>query len=279
MSGRPEPIDVEAAHEYFVEGRATFLDARPAAEYRRSRDRIPGARHVDPGSAAEIDATLGELPRELLLIVYCNEPHEAASARVARRARELGLGDASMLLGGYRAWKLANLPIEPLAEAEPHAEPAATGRPIEAPGGGAMLCEEIMQRRVETVAPEDSALIAADKMRKRNIGFLPVCERDGTVVGAITDRDITVRLVCEDLPAQTHVRALMTNEVVACRPTDSLHHAEDLMAQKQKSRVVCVDDLGRIVGVLSLSDIARGEGDRAVETLPRVTAREARRAA
>jgi rhodanese-related sulfurtransferase len=117
MATRPESIDVETAREYFDEARAQFVDARPAAEWAASHDQIPGAIHVPAGSTAAIDEALVRLPRERLLIAYCDEPAQAASAYVARRAREIGLGDAVFLEGGYRAWKEADQPIAPT----PHA--------------------------------------------------------------------------------------------------------------------------------------------------------------
>lgn len=140
-----------------------------------------------------------------------------------------------------------------------------------------MRCEEIMYaEKLETISQDDPVLVAADRMRKKNIGFLPVCDRDGTVVGTLTDRDIAVRLVAEDLPAKTPVRNVMTNDVVACRANDDVHFAEELMAQKHKSRVVCLDAAGRLLGIISLADIARWETERAGDTLRRVTEREAR---
>jgi CBS domain-containing protein len=140
-----------------------------------------------------------------------------------------------------------------------------------------MLCEDIMQRdRLETIGLDEAVLVAADKMRRRNIGFLPVHDQSGVIVGTLTDRDIALRLVAEDLEAKTPVRSVMTHGVVACRPSDDVHFAEELMGQRHKSRVVCLDPKGRLVGILSLADLARWETDRAGEVLRKVTEREAR---
>jgi CBS domain-containing protein len=138
-----------------------------------------------------------------------------------------------------------------------------------------MLCEEIMHRDVECVSEDDVALVAAEKMRRAQIGFLPVCDGSGRMVGALTDRDITVRLVAEDRPTTTRVRSIMTNEVVTCRPNDDLHHAEQLMADKHRSRIVCTDAKGCPVGVISLSDVAQWEPERAPDLLRAVSEREA----
>jgi SHS2 domain-containing protein len=67
---------------------------------------------VAPGAgAAETEALLA-LPRKGLFIAYCDEPGQAASAAVARRVRELGIGDGSALAGGFQAWKAEGYPTE-----------------------------------------------------------------------------------------------------------------------------------------------------------------------
>lgn len=126
MSSRPERIDVEVAREYLQEGRALPIDARNGRSYEASEFALPGAVHVDSGTAgASIDEALSALPRELLWIVYCDEPAQAASAKVARRARELGLNDASVLEGGWDAWLDAGAPTERIARTPSGGEKAA----------------------------------------------------------------------------------------------------------------------------------------------------------
>ncbi|HJZ86580.1 MAG TPA: CBS domain-containing protein [Polyangia bacterium] len=138
-----------------------------------------------------------------------------------------------------------------------------------------MLCKEIMKRNVECVEATDTVETAAETMRDQQVGFLPVCDQSTKVIGTITDRDITVRVVAESLSASTLVEKVMTSEVVACRADDDVHRAEDLMGQYQKSRIMCLDEQGRLVGVISLSDIAQVEDDpAAAETMRQVTDRE-----
>ena len=141
-----------------------------------------------------------------------------------------------------------------------------------------MKCEEIMKRDVECVSPRDTVEDAAARMRDENIGFLPVCDESTKVLGTLTDRDIAIRLVAARKPASTSVEDVMTREVVACRPEDDIRDAERAMAKNHKSRILCVDEGGRLVGVISLSDIAQHErGRRASDTLREVSEREARR--
>src|SRR3954451_15198309 len=93
MTGRPDLIDLEVAHDLYEEERAQFVDARPLLEYRRGRERIPGAVHIGPGSGAAETEALSALPRGKLIISYCDEPAQAASTAVARRVRQLAIGD------------------------------------------------------------------------------------------------------------------------------------------------------------------------------------------
>ena len=122
-------------------------------------------------------------------------------------------------------------------------------------------CREIMKRDIECLSPREPAQAAAERMRDRNIGFLPVCDDGMLVLGTVTDRDIALRIVADLLSPGTPVEQVMTREVVACYP---------------ESRIMCLDDDGALLGVISLSDIAKLEGDGAARTLRAVSRREAR---
>jgi CBS domain-containing protein len=138
-----------------------------------------------------------------------------------------------------------------------------------------MLCKQIMKRDIACVYLDDSAEVAAAKMRDENIGFLPVCDADGRAVGTLTDRDLALRVVADDRPASTLVSEIMTREVIACSPSDDVHRAEQLMGKYKKSRIICVNDEGHPLGVISLSDIAQHEtSEQAARTMRRVTQRE-----
>jgi CBS domain-containing protein len=140
-----------------------------------------------------------------------------------------------------------------------------------------MHCEEIMKRDVEYVAPADTVQVAARRMREANVGFLPVCDSSRKVLGAITDRDIALRIVADSRPPTTAVGDVMTREVVACRPGDDVRRAEELMGKQHKSRMIVADEEWRLLGVISLSDIAQVEdAPRASQTMKQVTEREAR---
>jgi CBS domain-containing protein len=140
-----------------------------------------------------------------------------------------------------------------------------------------MRCGDIMKRDVECVTPQQNVQEAARRMRDQGIGFLPVCDESRKVLGTVTDRDLAIRVLADARPATTPAGDVFTHESVTCRPEDDLSKAEELMARHHKSRVMCVDGEGRLVGVISLSDIAQRErGSKAAETLREVSQREAR---
>lgn len=139
-----------------------------------------------------------------------------------------------------------------------------------------MKCDEVMKKNVRCISENDTVQNAASKMAEDNIGFLPVCDDVGRPIGTLTDRDIAVRVAADDrLASGTPVKQVMTREVVACNPEDDLRTAEELMAKNHKSRILCVDDDGKLVGVISLSDLPREAGEEAFDTLRRISEREA----
>ena len=139
-----------------------------------------------------------------------------------------------------------------------------------------MRCEELMTSEVEVLAIGTSVREAARKMRDLNLGFMPVIDDAQQLIGVVTDRDIVVRAVAEDRKPRTAVEEVMTEEVITCDPEDDVERAEALMSVNQKSRLVCVDDTGQVVGIISLSDIAQYEDEtRAGEVMADVTQREA----
>jgi predicted transcriptional regulator len=73
------------------------------------------------------------------------------------------------------------------------------------------------------------------------------------------------------------VEQLMSRQIISCSPKDDIGLAQELMVANHKSRIVCVNDAGRLVGVISLPDIAQHEdGARAAETPRQVAEREIR---
>lgn len=141
-----------------------------------------------------------------------------------------------------------------------------------------MRCENVMNQNVVYVLPQDSSQQAARVMRDENIGFLPVCDEAGFVIGTLTDRDLAVRVCASGKAAvDVPVADVFTRDLVACRPEDELTHAEQLMARYGKSRVVVTDEEMRLLGVISLTDVVQRDSNKhAAHTLRKIVAREGR---
>ncbi len=140
-----------------------------------------------------------------------------------------------------------------------------------------MLCSEVMKKDVRSVSRVASLTEAATLMRDANVGFLPICDPNGKIVGTVTDRDIVVRGVATECGPDTCVTSVMSDrDLIACKPDDDLQTAENRMTQAHVSRILVVDDDFRLQGVISLSDIAEHDQPRAVDTLRAVASREGR---
>lgn len=150
-----------------------------------------------------------------------------------------------------------------------------------------MLCREVMTSPAICCHVDDPASYAAARMRSWKIGFVPVCDGEGRVVGTVTDRDLTVRILAEGFLARSRpdalvaqmspLRLVMTHGPVTCRPEDDLEVAEGLMRRYHKARIVCVDARGRPVGVIGVPDIAAKVSPARVGQLVReITERELR---
>ena len=139
------------------------------------------------------------------------------------------------------------------------------------------LCADVMKMDPQFVREGEPLRLAAEIMSAASIGFLPVCDQRGKVVGTVTDRDIVVRAVARGSdPELRRVDDIMSPSVVACAPDDDLALAEQFMADYQVSRLVVTDDEGVLLGVISLSDIAEIEPPRrTARTLRSIAAREA----
>ncbi len=132
-----------------------------------------------------------------------------------------------------------------------------------------MLVADAMTRRAETIGPDETLQAAARKMKALCIGALPVCERD-RIIGVLTDRDIVIRGVVEGMnPAEAKVRSCMTSQVVYCLEEQPLHEAARLMEEHSIRRIIVLDVTKRLVGLLSLDDLAMTTGGLAVDVLER----------
>ena len=130
-----------------------------------------------------------------------------------------------------------------------------------------MLVNECMTRDVRLVDPDDTLRNAAVAMAEIDAGFLPVRQND-RLVGIITDRDIAIRGVAKGLSPDAEVRAVMSDEIRYCFEDDDADDVLANMGEIQVRRLPVMNHDKRLVGVVSISDLAgNGEEMQAGEAL------------
>jgi CBS domain-containing protein len=117
---------------------------------------------------------------------------------------------------------------------------------------------EVMTENVATAGADADLVTVAGIMRDQNVGIVPIVDADRRILGVITDRDIVVR-VDANATAVTDVKAseVMTTDPVTVRPEDDLHDVIDRMGDEGLQRVLVADEASRLVGIISVSDLAQ----------------------
>ncbi len=120
-----------------------------------------------------------------------------------------------------------------------------------------MKIDEIMTRNVRGISPEDTLGTAAQIMWENDCGAVPVVEADGRLVGIVTDRDICMAAHLQGAPLHdSRVTSAMARDVKTCSPRDTPATVQAIMSQNKIRRVPVVDDQGRLVGMITLGDLA-----------------------
>lgn len=115
---------------------------------------------------------------------------------------------------------------------------------------------DVMTRGVRSMAPTDTLVRAAQAMEELNVGAIPVCEGE-RLVGMVTDRDIVVRCVAQELDAGACKLAdIMSGHVRTVHESDDISEVLGEMASAQIRRMPVVDNQDHLVGIVSLGDIA-----------------------
>jgi CBS domain-containing protein len=131
--------------------------------------------------------------------------------------------------------------------------------------------DEVMTTDVTVVGPEDTLQEAAQLMADLDVGALPVCDGE-RLLGMVTDRDIAVRGVAEGRSADTAVSEIMTEDVLYATEDQSVDEVMQQMSEAQVRRIPVIDDDRKLVGIVSLGDLAL-EGEEDVdETLRDISA-------
>ena len=121
-----------------------------------------------------------------------------------------------------------------------------------------MKVSKIMSRDVTLLNPQQTICVAASLMAEIDAGALPVGEND-RLVGMITDRDIVIRAVAQGRSADTKVAAVMSREVLYCFDTDEIDDVARNMGKARVRRLPVVNRDKRLVGIVSLGDLARND--------------------
>jgi len=133
-----------------------------------------------------------------------------------------------------------------------------------------MKISEVMSRNVAVTSPDATLKEAAELMRDRKIGFLPVIRHD-SVIGVVTDRDIVIRSICDGLdPETTKVHDVMTRSSFQCYDDQVLTDAARIFAFNRVRRLLVFNREKKLVGLLSLDDLAaKMSSDRLLGTVVR----------
>jgi CBS domain-containing protein len=136
-----------------------------------------------------------------------------------------------------------------------------------------MELRDIMTRNVEVVNGNASLKEAATKMKKLDVGLIPVCDGD-LLKGLLTDRDITIRATANGRdPSKTKVNEVMSTDIAYCLEDQAVDEAVILMEARQIRRLPILNQDKQLVGIVSLADIAVHVGDRDLtgETLEEIS--------
>ena len=133
-----------------------------------------------------------------------------------------------------------------------------------------MQVKDAMTREVRVTTPGQSIREAAKLMAELDAGSLPVGEND-RLIGMITDRDIAVRAVGAGKGPDTPIREIMSTEVKFCYEDEELDHVAKNMADIQVRRLPVVSREKRLVGIVSLGDLAMNERKAATKAVTGVS--------
>ena len=133
-----------------------------------------------------------------------------------------------------------------------------------------MRVSELMMRDVRVCNPEESIRHCAKAMADTGVGLLPVAE-NSSLVGMITDRDISIRAVAAGKGPDTPVREVLSREVLYCFEDQDVEHVAKSMGLARIRRVPVLTRDNRLVGILSLGDVAQRNPEVAAQAVGNVS--------
>jgi CBS domain-containing protein len=123
-----------------------------------------------------------------------------------------------------------------------------------------MKAKDIMTSNPSCCSINDTVQEVARTMRDRDCGAIPVTEK-GQLIGIVTDRDLTVRVLAAGLDHEARIADVISREPATCSPDSDLVEIERVMSDQQVRRVPIVDADRRCVGIVSQADLARASFD------------------
>ena len=120
-----------------------------------------------------------------------------------------------------------------------------------------MKAKECMYNDVCCVKPNATVYDVAKLMNDNHIGCVPVCNNENSVCGIVTDRDIILRSIVNNKNVkETPISEIMSCNVCTCNEDDEINTVEDKMSKNQIRRIPVCDSQNKIVGILTLGDLA-----------------------
>ena len=120
-----------------------------------------------------------------------------------------------------------------------------------------MKVKQVMSKSLVCCTPTDSSRHAAELMKQHQIGALPIVQSQEKklLLGIVTDRDLSIKLIAEGLGVSIPVSEVMTSKPIACSADDSLEACESLMQKHKVRRIPVIDEQGQCVGMVAQADI------------------------
>ena len=132
---------------------------------------------------------------------------------------------------------------------------------------------DVMTRGVRALSPKDTVVMAAQAMQELDVGAIPVCN-DERLVGIVTDRDLVLRGVAQArFDGNTPIDDVMSRQPLWCFEDQPVDDVLAYMRKAQVRRLPVIDRENRLVGMVSLGDLAvKGDKDQAGSALRSISA-------
>ncbi|MDL4841290.1 CBS domain-containing protein [Aquibacillus rhizosphaerae] len=118
--------------------------------------------------------------------------------------------------------------------------------------------KDIMSTNLTFCTADDTINEAANKMKDKNVGTIPVCGSNRELLGMVTDRDLVIRGYANQKEGSSKIQEVMSDKLISVSPDATVQEASELMAEHQIRRLPIVDN-GELVGIVALGDLALDE--------------------